>query len=85
MPDLTYAALAVTPSISAVELIDDFENIEIELTKLETNFLIKTGQVIVARSFGCPSCGRANLSKPVLASADLIFVEAGFGDSVPIV
>ena len=60
MPDVTHAALAVTPSISAVELVDDFETIEIELTKLETNFLVKTGQVIVARLVGCPSCGRSN-------------------------
>ncbi len=58
--DVVEAALSVAPQNRAVELIDDYTSTEQELTNLEINFLVKSGQVVMARAVQCPSCGRAN-------------------------
>ena len=73
------AALAVAPERSAVEIVDDYKSIEQELTKLEINFLVKSGSVVIARAIRCPSCGRANSLQSAACECGFNFHKVGMG------
>ena len=52
------AALNVLPLSKAVELIDNYETTEKELTGLETRYMVKTGEVPARAGKTCAGCGR---------------------------
>jgi hypothetical protein len=60
------AALMTTPEYSAVRLIDHYEEIEVELTKMERTLMEKTGEVSQNAQLRCPACGKYS---PVRADA----------------
>ena len=66
MSSVESAALAIAPSEAAVRLIDRYQEIEEELTKMEQNLMEKNGEVSRNAQLRCPACGKLS---PVNADA----------------
>lgn len=60
------SALMTTPEYPAVRLIDDHEEIEAELTKMDRTLMEKSGEVSQNAQLRCPACGQYS---PVSADA----------------
>ena len=52
------SALNVSPVSKAIELIDNYETTEKELTGLETKYMVKSGEVPARAEKTCAGCGR---------------------------
>jgi Peptidase family M48 len=66
MDSVESAALATAPPQAAVRLIDRYQEIEEELTKMEQNLMEKTGEISLNAQLRCPACGKLS---PVSAEA----------------
>ena len=52
------SALMTNPEYAAVRLIDDYEAIEFELTKMEKALMEQAGEVSENAQIQCPACGK---------------------------
>jgi hypothetical protein len=58
MSDIQDTALDTAPQSSAVELIDDYEKLEEELTKVQRSLLERAGEIRVNAQRKCPACAQ---------------------------
>jgi Zn-dependent protease with chaperone function len=77
MESIQNAALVTSPEHPAVRLIDHYEQIEAELTRMEQTLMEKTGEVSQNPQLQCPACGKLS---PV--SADVCSCGLRFGRSM---
>jgi Zn-dependent protease with chaperone function len=73
MTELVDAALMTSPSNCAVHLIDRYEEIEAELTKMDQSLMEKTGAVRRNPQIRCPACGKLNPAAAESCSCGLRF------------
>lgn len=66
MGSIETAALMTSPENCAIRLIDHYEEIEAELTKMERALMEKTGEVSQNAQLRCPACGKLS---PVTADS----------------
>ena len=73
MTEFEDAALITSPSNCAVHLIDRYEEIEAELTKMEQSLMEKPGEVSRNPQIRCPACGKLSPAAAESCSCGLRF------------
>ena len=73
MTELAEAALMTSPSNCAIDLIDRYEEIEAELTKMDQSLMEKTGAVRRNPQIRCPACGKLSPAAAESCSCGLRF------------